>query len=219
MTDNFNLPPRAEFRDHSPLLWRMFVNLALYMIFVPAFFAAMSPARGAQVEPKPKPVQPQPKIEIIPDTRPVPTHTGHVNDTANILKAEERERIEKALAEYERETFHQIAVLTIPTLAGADIEAYSVRVYKAWKLGQNGIGDGILMTIAMNDRIVRIQPGPVMEKYISEDDASAVVEEHIIPAFKRGDYSRGVQAGVIEMMRLGRRLVVKKEDIERAKRK
>jgi uncharacterized protein len=75
------------------------------------------------------------------------------------------------------------------------------------------------MTIAMNDRIVRIELGLGMEKYISNDDANAVIEEHIIPSFRRGDYSRGIQAGVIELMRLGRRFVVKKEDVERAKAK
>jgi uncharacterized protein len=77
----------------------------------------------------------------------------------------------------------------------------------------------MLMTIAMNDRILRIELGLGMEKYISNDDANAVIEEHIIPAFRRGDYTRGIQAGVIELMRLGRRFVVKKEDIERGKRK
>ena len=200
----------------------MFVNLALLLLLVLVFFAAMSFARAADVKAKPTPRAaeiPQPKIEIIPDTRPVPTHTGHVTDTANVLKAEDRERIEKALAQYERETFHQIAVLTIPTLAGEPIESYSLRVANAWKLGHKGIDDGMLITIAMNDRIVRIELGLGMEKYISNDDANTVVEEHMIPAFGRGDYTRGIQAGVIELMRLGRRFVVKKEDVERAKAK
>jgi len=81
------------------------------------------------------------------------------------------------------------------------------------------MNDGMLLTIAMNDRIVRIELCPGMEKYISNDDANEIIEEHIIPAFRRGDYTRGIQAGVIELMRLGRRFVVKKEDVERARAK
>jgi len=216
MPDDFNIPVRVSFRERSSLGRRMLRNLALYSIVVAACFATGSFVRGAEVRPKPAP---QPKIEIIPDTRPVPTHSGHVNDTADVLKVEDRERIEKALAQYERETFHPIAVLTIPTLGGEPIGSYSLRVANAWKLGQKGIDDGMLMAIAMNDRIVRIEVGLGMEKYISNDDVNAVIEEHILPSFRSGDYSRGIQAGVIELMRLGRRFVVKKEDIERAKAK
>jgi uncharacterized membrane protein YgcG len=216
MNDRCSLP-RARFRR------RILVNAAWSLILSLGFLSAAPLARAADVKAKPAPraaeIQPQPKIEIIPDTRPVPNLAGHVNDTATVLKADDRERIEKALAQYERETFHQIAVLTIPTLAGEPIEYYSLRVARAWKLGHAGLDDGILMTIAMNDRIVRIELGLGMEKYISNDDANAVIEEHIIPSFRRGDYSRGIQAGVIELMRLGRRFVVKKEDVERAKAK
>ncbi|HTM06997.1 MAG TPA: TPM domain-containing protein [Verrucomicrobiae bacterium] len=214
MPDAFNPPPRARFRETATWNRRIFLNLALWLILVLAFLGMMSLARGAQVQPPPKP-----KVEIVPNVRPVPERAGRVTDKANVLKADDRARIDKALEQYERETFHPIALLTIPALAGEPIESYSRRVASAWKLGQKGLDDGILLVIAMNDKIVRIELGRGMQKYISNDEAEEIIEEHIIPSFGRGDYARGIQAGIIELMRLGRRFVVKKEDVGRAKGK
>jgi uncharacterized protein len=214
MPDAFNPPPRARFRETATWNRRIFLNLALWLILVLAFLGAMSLARGAQVQPPPKP-----KVEIVPNVRPVPERAGRVTDKANVLKADDRARIDKALEQYERETFHPIALLTIPALGGEPIESYSRRVASAWKLGQKGLDDGILLVIAMNDKIVRIELGRGMQKYISNDEAEEIIEEHIIPSFGRGDYARGIQAGIIELMRLGRRFVVKKEDVGRAKGK
>ena len=214
MPDAFNLPPRVRFRETATWNRRIFLNLALFLILVLAFLAARPLSRAAQVQPTPKP-----KVEIVPNVRPVPERAGRVTDKANVLKADDRARIEKALDQYERETFHPIALLTIPTLAGEPIESFSRRVASAWKLGQKGLDNGILLTVAMKEKIVRIELGQGMQKYISNDDAEEVIENHIIPSFNRGDYVRGIQAGIIELMRLGRRFVVKKEDVERAKSK
>lgn len=151
--------------------------------------------------------------------QPIPKLAGRVTDTAHVLQANDRARIEKMLDKYERETFHQIAVLTIPTLAGEEIEAFSLRVANAWALGQKGLDDGILVAMVMKDRIIRIQLRSGMEKYITNDDAKAVIDKKMIPAFKKADYAGGLQAGLEELMKLGRRFVVKKEDVERAKNK
>jgi TPM domain len=143
MTDDLSLPRTRRLPHNSPFGRRIAVRVALCLICTLAFFAATSLAPAAEVKTKPNPrpaeIQPQPKIEIVPDTRPIPKLSGHVNDTANVLKAEDREHIERALEQYERETFHQIAVLTIPTLAGEPIESYSLRIATAWKIGHKGI--------------------------------------------------------------------------------
>jgi uncharacterized protein len=204
MPDVLDLPPRAGFRD-SPLGRRILVNLALWLVLVLLFLSAWSVVGAAQAPPAP-----QPKIEVVPNFQPVPKRVGRVVDSANLLKAGDRARIEKGLEQYERETSHEIAVLTIPTLAGEPIDSYSHRVAEAWKLGEKGRDDGMLLVVAVKAKVVRIELGQGMQKYISDDEAEEIIEQHIIPAFGRGDYSRGIQAGVIELMRLGRRFVVKK---------
>lgn len=183
-----------------------------YVALVIALVAAASVAGAAQP-------QPTPKIEVIPKLLPIPKRTGHVTDTVNVLLAGDREHLEKMLAQYERATFHQLAVLTIPTLAGEDVEAFSRRVSSAWKLGQQGLDNGILITMAMKERAVRIELGAGMKRFISNEEAKAVIDKKIIPAFSKGEFAAGLQAGLEELMKLGRKFVVKKEDVERAKRK
>ncbi len=58
----------------------------------------------------------------------MPPQHGRVNDTARILSPAERTRLSLMLERYERETFHQIAVLTVTTLNGEAIEAFSLFV-------------------------------------------------------------------------------------------
>ena len=187
-------------------------RIRLYGALVIALVAAASVAGAAQP-------QPTPKIEVIPKLLPVPKRTGHVTDTVNVLLAGDREHLEKMLAQYERATFHQLAVLTIPTLAGEDVEAFSRRVSSAWKLGQQGLDNGILITMAMKERAVRIELGAGMKRFISNEEAKAVIDKKMIPAFSKGEFAAGLQAGLEELMKLGRKFVVKKEDVERAKRK
>lgn len=68
----------------------------------------------------------------------VPKLQGRVNDYAGVLQRKTRTDLESRLARYERETTHQIAVLTVPSLGGEPIEAFSLRVANAWALGRRG---------------------------------------------------------------------------------
>uniref|UniRef100_UPI001488A260 TPM domain-containing protein n=1 Tax=Acinetobacter baumannii TaxID=470 RepID=UPI001488A260 len=56
----------------------------------------------------------------------------------------------------------QVAVLIVPTTDGEAIEAFSLRVAEAWKIGRKKIDDGVLLVIAKNDRHLRIDLDPKM---------------------------------------------------------
>jgi uncharacterized protein len=138
----------------------------------------------------------------------VPKLTGGVNDTANVLSGVDRDRISEILRNYERETHHQIVVLTIATLGGETIEAFSLRTANAWGLGIKGVDDGILVTLAMKERRVRVELGKGMERFISDADAKAIIDTEMTPAFAKGDYSGGLERGLKRLMEDGRRFVV-----------
>lgn len=138
----------------------------------------------------------------------VPILQGRVTDLPNVLSVQDRERLSKMLAVYEHETQHQLAVLIVPTLSGESIDSYSLRVAKAWKLGQKGVNNGILVTLAIADRKIRIELGLGMELYISNATAASIANRAMIPAFRRGDYAGGLEAGLTELMKEGRRFVV-----------
>jgi uncharacterized protein len=138
----------------------------------------------------------------------VPTLNGRVNDTAGVLSTSDLERISAILKDYEMETHHQVAVLTIATLDGETIEAFSLRTLNAWGLGNKGVDDGILVTLAMKERRVRIALGKGMERFISDADAKAIIDTQMTPAFSKGDFSGGLERGLKRLLEEGRRFVV-----------
>ena len=139
----------------------------------------------------------------------VPNPTGRVTDQAAVLSAEDNLLLEQMLANYERETTHQVGVLTVPTLAGEPIEAFSLRTAKAWALGRKGISNGILVVLATTERKVRIELGVGFERYISNAKANEIIRTQMLPAFREKEYSKGLEQGLRELMKQGRAFVVK----------
>ena len=142
-----------------------------------------------------------------------------MTDVAKVLSSADRERLSGLLARYERETSHQIGVLLIPTLSGESIESFSLRVANAWKLGLKGLDNGILVTLAMKERFIRIELGSGMEKFISNATAQSIIDNSMVPAFRQGDYDDGLHAGLEQIMREGRRFVVTPADLQPARQR
>ena len=76
-----------------------------------------------------------------------PPLTGRINDLAKLLSPEFHAKLEKKLASFELETSNQVVVLTIPTLQDDNIDSFSIRVAEAWKIGQKGKDNGILLIL------------------------------------------------------------------------
>lgn len=131
---------------------------------------------------------------------PIPKIEGRVTDQTNTLSSKDREEITKLLRDYEKVTTHQIGVLIIPTLNGESIESYSLRVANSWKLGHKGVDNGVVVTLAMKERKVRIELGRGMEKYISNSKAKSIIVNSMIPAFRKYDYSKGLKDGLQQIM-------------------
>ena len=134
----------------------------------------------------------------------VPALQARVNDRASVLSVAEQERIEQKLADFEVQTSHQIAVLTIVSLGGEDISDYSLRVAKAWALGRRGYDNGILITVVTGDRQIRIELGRGMEAYISNELTKSIIDLKISPAFRQGRYAKGLEEGLGLLMTAAR---------------
>ena len=126
----------------------------------------------------------------------VPLLTGRVVDNANILSASTVTRLTELLRAHEDSTSNQVAVLTIATLGGEDINEYSMRVAEAWKLGTRAHDNGLLLLVARDDRNVRIEVGRGLEGVLPDITCGAIIRHEIIPRFREGDYDGGVSAGV-----------------------
>lgn len=126
----------------------------------------------------------------------VPRLSGRVNDTAQMIPPEVRDRLERRLAAFEHDTGAQIAVLTVASLDGEVLADYVIKVAQTWKLGRKGVDDGVLLLVARDDRKLRFEVGYGLEAKLTDLLCRRIEDNVILPAFRDGDFGRGIEAGV-----------------------
>ncbi len=132
----------------------------------------------------------------------VPALKARVTDLGGIMPATERDALEAKLAAFEQAHGSQIAVLLVPSTQPEPIEDYAHRVGEAWKIGRKGVGDGLLVIIAKDDKRVRIDVARALEGAVPDLAAKRIIRENMSPRFAQGDFSGGLNAGLDALIRL-----------------
>jgi len=132
--------------------------------------------------------------------QPVPPLTARIMDRAVTLDRGQIQALEAKLAAFEAERGAQIVVLMVPTTAPEDIAAFAFRVADEWKIGRRDVGDGVLMVVAKDDRRVRIEVARALEGAIPDLAAFHIIDRAITPAFRKGDFAGGLDAGLEALM-------------------
>jgi uncharacterized protein len=132
----------------------------------------------------------------------VPALTAHVVDTTGTLSTEQRAQLDAKLAAFEQSRGSQVVILLVPSTQPEDIASYANRVANTWKIGRKGIGDGLLLIVAVTDRKVRMEVAKTLEGAIPDLATKRIIDEAVTPRFKQGDYASGLDAGVTRIMGL-----------------
>lgn len=131
--------------------------------------------------------------------QPVPALTARVIDTTGTLDAAQVASLEARLAALERDKGAQVVLLMVPTTAPEDIAAYANRVGNAWKIGRAGVGDGLIVLVAKEDRRVRIEVAKTLEGAVPDIAASHIIDDAMTPHFRQGDFAGGLDAAVDQL--------------------
>lgn len=151
-------------------------NLPVLLLLLVLSVAVLPPARAAN-----------------PD---FPSLTGRVVDQAAILSNSTESRLAKLLAAHEEATGNQVVVVTLSGLQGYAIEDFALRLGRHWGIGQAGRDNGLLLVVASKERRVRIEVGYGLEGLMPDALAKLIIEREILPAFKKGNFDRGVTRGL-----------------------
>jgi uncharacterized protein len=130
------------------------------------------------------------------DVQPVPPLTAHVIDQTGTLDPIQLKGLEDKLMAFEQASGTQIAILMVATTLPEDDASFANRVGNAWKIGRKGIGDGLLIVVAKNDRKIRVEVAKTLEGAIPDLAAKRIIDEAITPNFRKGDFAAGLHAGV-----------------------
>lgn len=131
-----------------------------------------------------------------------PELTGRVVDQAELLDPATESRLSEQLAAHEAATSEQLVVATLPDLQGATIEQYGYQLGRQWGIGQAEKDNGALLIVAPNERKVRIEVGYGLEGRLTDAQSSAIINQTLTPAFRQGDYARGISEGVAAMIQV-----------------
>jgi len=131
-----------------------------------------------------------------------PAPTRWVTDEVGFISAPAQQRLDARLQGYERATGHQLLVWIARTTQPAPTEDWTVRAFKAWRVGRKGIDDGLVLFIFAEDRKIRIEVGYGLEPVVTDAQASRVIREVIAPRIQAGDRDGAVLAGVDALTQL-----------------
>ena len=134
--------------------------------------------------------------------RDLPSLNEPVIDQANLLSPAEKQVISQRILNLHNAGKGQIGVVIVPTTGQEDIFDYSMRVADAWQLGSAKRDNGLLMTIAINDRRIQILTGYGLEGVLPDIVAGRIINDKITPYFKQAQYAQGIDSGLAEIERI-----------------
>lgn len=130
-----------------------------------------------------------------------------VNDFAQVLSVAQRDQLEMELDTFAKRTSTQILVVTVNTLDGDTPYNYSFRLGEKWGVGQKGKDNGVVILYkpkTKNERgQVFVAVGYGLESVIPDAVAHRdIVQNEMIPRFKKGDTYGGLVNGIHVIMSL-----------------
>lgn len=131
-----------------------------------------------------------------------PKPIGFVNDFEGILTVEENNHLETKISAYTKETTNEIAIVTIASIDPyTSLQEYTVDLANEWGVGQKGKDNGLIIMICNSLREIRIATGTGTEKILTDSICQTIIQETIVPEFKNGDYYKGLDKGLNELIK------------------
>lgn len=130
--------------------------------------------------------------EVIP-----PSPSLYFNDYANVVTSVTAEQLNQKLADFERATSDQVVVAIFPKMeSDSSIDDYTLRVARAWKVGQKDKNNGVALFVFIQEHKMFIQVGRGLEGALPDALCKRIISNEIGPRFKEGNFDAGMTGGV-----------------------
>lgn len=129
-------------------------------------------------------------VDEIPNAQ-VADHTRYLSDPDGILDEASRTEIDSTLSRVRRETSAEVAAVIVSDIDD-DIDIFANRLYNLWGLGKKDNNNGVLILVARDARKAVIRTGRGSEGVLPDIVCARIMREKMFPAFREGDYDRGM---------------------------
>jgi uncharacterized protein len=139
--------------------------------------------------------------------KPLPAKHAAVNDFAGILSPAQKQSLENKLSGFNSSTGNVLVIITHTSLkddaAGKvyTVEEAASHYANSWGIGDKKKNNGVLIFLSKNDRKVRIATGKGITQVLTNDECQHIIDNDIVPAFKAGNYYRGLDDASSSIMK------------------
>lgn len=109
-----------------------------------------------------------------------------LTDGAGLLSKETNRALNERLASFEAKTGHQVVVWIGASTGGRPIEDFAEEAFRAWRVGRQGLDDGVVLFIFPKDKEARIEVGYGLEAQVPDVVASRLLGEELFPGLQAG---------------------------------
>ncbi len=130
----------------------------------------------------------------------IPKPMGYVSDFAEVLSPETEKSLNGKIQSYKDTTGIEVAVVTVPSLQGYEIDQFTIKLAQNWGVGQKEKDNGVVFLLAPKEREVRIEVGYGLEGDLTDGRSGQILDQVAVPYFKKEDWSGGINATVDELL-------------------
>ncbi|RAP32885.1 hypothetical protein DID77_03995, partial [Candidatus Marinamargulisbacteria bacterium SCGC AG-439-L15] len=129
-----------------------------------------------------------------------PKQQGYVTDHLGVISTQERALMSAISRRVELASKVQIATVVIETLPpNQTVESYASRLFEDWGIGGKSVNKGLLLLLFVKDKKIRVEVGYGLEGVVSDGKSGELLDEYVIPYFKKGNLSKGLLMGHLSL--------------------
>jgi uncharacterized protein len=114
--------------------------------------------------------------------------TDYVNDFAHVLDGATVAQLDNIFAQLDHKANTQVAVVTVNSLDGSDIESYASDLFKQWGIGGKSSNRGVLILLSVGDHRYRTEVGYGLEPILPDGKVGGFGRE-AVPLLRQNNYS------------------------------
>lgn len=131
---------------------------------------------------------------------------GWVSDFENVFIPSQIQVLDSIIFQHSVETTNQVAIVTLKldTLSVRSLDEFeelSRMLFNQWGIGQKALNNGVAIIFSRNLRRIRIEVGYGLTAKLTDKEAKSIIDNIIIPEFKRSDYFQGIVNGLQELLK------------------
>jgi len=119
-----------------------------------------------------------------------------VNDEEHIFTPAQVSTFDSIITANEKVSTNEIAIATLNVPDSVNTDTFATQLFNKWKIGKKNKNNGVLILLYPQKRKIVIRNGFGIEPIMSDEATKQIIDELMIPEYRKGHYFEGTLAGL-----------------------